>query len=208
MDRLSPEFIYYHQATPRGMYGQNVFQILQKRGVATEEEFRYGMEEHPSDEVYKSAHSRRLSGFSRIHTIDWVKHALVENGPVFIALPLYNNGPAFWKSDQANQPHEFHAVAIEGYDTNGFFFRNSWGLEWGNNGCGYLPFSDWNIVIKAWTRLSRKKEGHPLSVCDNARRTSAAGTVVPLTKAAAIETIAPWYVRLLQCVKGYIIKPK
>jgi len=29
--RLSPKFIYYHQATPHGMYGRNVFQILQKK---------------------------------------------------------------------------------------------------------------------------------------------------------------------------------
>jgi len=83
--------------------------------------------------------SRRLSG---------VKHALVENSPVFIALPLYNSGPAFWKSN-SDQAHDFHAVSIEGYDTNGFFFRNSWGPDWGNNGCSYLPFSDWNRVIEA-----------------------------------------------------------
>jgi len=71
-----------------------------------------------------------------------------------------------------------------------------------------LPFSDWNRVVEAWTGFLRKNKGHPLSVCDNARRTNAAGTVVPSTKAAAIETIAPWYVRVLQCVKVYIIKPK
>jgi len=132
----------------------------QKRGIPTESEFSYGTEEHPSAEVYQSAHGQRLSGFSRIHTIDGVKHALVENGPVFIALPLHNNGPDFWKSDsdQADQPHDFHAVALEGYDTNGFFFRNSWGLDWGNNGCGYLPFSDWNRVVEAWTGLSRKAD--------------------------------------------------
>jgi len=41
----------------------------------------------------------RLSGFSRIHASDWAKPVLVEDGPVFIALPLYNNCPAFWKSD-------------------------------------------------------------------------------------------------------------
>jgi len=28
---LSPEHIYYHGATPRGMYGRNLFQILQKK---------------------------------------------------------------------------------------------------------------------------------------------------------------------------------
>jgi len=141
LDRLSPEFIYYHTVTPHGMYGWNVFQIFQKRGITTEAEFSYGAEEHPSAEVYQLACSQRLSGFSMIHTFDGVKHALVENGPVFIALTLHNNGPAFWKSDsdQANQAHDFNAVAIEGYDTNGFF-RNSWGPDWGNNGCGYLPF--------------------------------------------------------------------
>jgi len=68
-------------------------------------------------EVYQSAQGRRLSGFSRIHTIDGVKPALVENSPVFIALPLYNNSPAFWKSNSSNsdQACDFHAVAIEGY---------------------------------------------------------------------------------------------
>jgi len=54
------------------------------------------------------------------------------------------HGPAFWKSNggDSDQAHDFHAVSIEGYDTNRFFFRNSWGSDWGNNGCGYLPFSD------------------------------------------------------------------
>jgi len=91
--------------------------------------------EHPSAEVYQLAQDRRLSGFSRIHTINGVKHVLVENSPVFIALPLYDSGPAFWKSNSGNsdQAHDFHAVSIEGYDTNGFF-RNSWGPDWCNNG--------------------------------------------------------------------------
>jgi len=69
------------------------------------------------------------------------------------SLPQYNNSPAFWKSDSSNsdQAHDFHSVSIEGYDTNGFFFRNSWGPDWGNNGCGYLSFIDWlNRVVEAW----------------------------------------------------------
>jgi hypothetical protein len=37
--QLLPKFIYYHQATPRGMYGRNVFQILQKKGIPTKDEF-------------------------------------------------------------------------------------------------------------------------------------------------------------------------
>jgi len=49
--RLLPKFIYYHQATPRGMYGRNVFQIL-KKGISTEDKFSYGTTEHSSDEAY------------------------------------------------------------------------------------------------------------------------------------------------------------
>jgi len=168
--------------------------------------------------------SRRLSGFSRIHTINGAKHALVENGPLFIALPLYNNGPAFWKSDggslsqaalcpsDSDKTCDFHVVAIEGYDTNGFFFRNSWGADWGNNGCGYLPFNDWNRVVEAWIGVSRKPEVDPClpsqglrrwSIYGNARRPSVAGSAVPLTEVTTAETVRPWYIRLLQCIKGY-----
>jgi len=105
----------------------------------------------------------------------------VENGPVFIALPLYNSDPTFWKSNN-DLAHDFHPVSIKGYDSKGFFFRNSWGTDWGNNGCGYLPFIDW--------------------------RTSVAGSVVSSTKETELEKERPRYVKLLQCIKGYIIKPK
>jgi len=137
------------------MYGRHVFQILQKKGIPTKDEFNYGTNKCSSDEVYQSAQGRRLSSFSRIQAIDGVKHALIENGPVFIALPSYNSSPTFWKSK--NDPaHDFHGVSIEGYDSNGFFFRNSWGTDWGNNGCGYLPFIEWSRVVEAWVGVSRR----------------------------------------------------
>jgi hypothetical protein len=101
------------------------FRYYKKKGIPTKDEFNYGTNKHPSAKIYQSAQSRRLSSFSRIHTIDRVKHTLVENSPVLIALPLYNSGPTFWKSNNDQ------AVSIEGYDTNGFFFRNSWGTDWG-----------------------------------------------------------------------------
>jgi len=84
------------------MYGRNVFQILQKKGISTEDKFSYGTTKRPNDEVYQSAQRRRLSSFSRIHTIDGAKHTLIENGPVFIALPLYNSDPTFWKSNSGD----------------------------------------------------------------------------------------------------------
>jgi len=114
--QLSPKFIYYHQATPAGCMAEMCFRYYKKKGISTEDEFSYRTTKRPSDEVYQSAQRRRLASFSRIHTIDGAKHALIENGPVFIALPLYNSGPTFWKSN-SDLPHDFHAVSIEGYDS-------------------------------------------------------------------------------------------
>jgi len=162
------------------------------------------------------AQRRRLLSFSRIHTIDRVKHALIENGPVFITLPLYNSSPTFWKSN-SDLAHDFHAVAIEGYNSNGFFFRNSCCTDWGNNGWGYLPFIDWNRVVEAWVGFSQRSSldsCQPLQSCQrksvygNARRSSVAGTVAPSTQVTELDKIRPWHVKLLQCVKEYIIKPK
>jgi len=134
-----------------------------KNGISTEDEFSYGTTKPPSDEVYQLAQGRRLSSFSRIHTIDGEKHVLVESGQVFIALPLCNSGPTLWKSD-SNLPHDFHAVSIEGYNSNGFFFRNSWGTDWGNNGCGYLPFINWSRVVEAWVEFLKGPRWIPVSL--------------------------------------------
>jgi len=111
----------------------------------------------------------------------------------------------------------FHAVSIECYDSNGFFFRNSWGPDWGNNGCGYLPFIDWSRVVEAWVGVSQRSSldsCQPLQSCwrmsvyGNARRSSVAGTVAPSTQVTKSDKVRPWYVKMLQCVKEYIIKPK
>jgi len=116
------------------MYGRNVFQILQKK-------------EYPP-------RTSSTMGPMSIPVQIFISQPKA-NCPVFIALPLYNSSPSFWKSDN-DQDHDFHAVSIEGYDTNGFFFRISWGADWGNNGCGYLPFIDWSRVVEAWIGVSRR----------------------------------------------------
>jgi len=151
IDQLSPKFI--SPSNPLQDVWQKCVSNTTKKGIPTKDEFSYGTNDCPSGEVYQLAQRRRLSSFSRIHTIDGVKHTLIENGPVFIALPLYNSGPTFWKSDN-DQAHDFHAVSIEGYNSNGFFFRNSWGMDCGNNGCSYLPFIDWSRAVEAWVGVS------------------------------------------------------
>jgi len=59
-----------------------------------------------------------------------------------------------------------------------------------------------------WIPVSLLKVARGSLLYGNARRTSVAGFVVPSTEETAVEKERPWYVRLLQCGNGYIIKPK
>ncbi len=37
----------------------------------------------------------------------------------------------------------FHAFAIVGYDSDGFWFQNSWGKDWGRGGFGHVSYDEW-----------------------------------------------------------------
>ena len=64
-----------------------------------------------------------------------VKQAIYQNGLVYVTISVGN-------FDNPIKPgiNGLHRVAIYGYDGDRFFYRNSWGKEWGDNGNGYF---DW-----------------------------------------------------------------
>lgn len=43
-------------------------------------------------------------------------------------------------TDTIYEAKDGHAVAIVGYDENGFLIKNSWGTDWGNKGYGWVSF--------------------------------------------------------------------
>ena len=44
-----------------------------------------------------------------------------------------------------------HAYALVGYNEVGFLVQNSWGKDWGRNGCATLPYDDWlQSAYDAW----------------------------------------------------------
>lgn len=156
---LSPEFIYHHRESPVGMYARNVFSILKKLGVPEEDLYPYcesDCERRPTRKIYKRAKRYRITGYARLNSIDGIKRALVESGPVYISLPMYNDGPTFWKQSSDDETAIGHAVTITGYDREGFIFKNSWGTEWNQLGYGLLPFADFNIVYEIWTAIVSK----------------------------------------------------
>lgn len=93
-----------------------------------------------------------ISSFATLKSILAVKVAIVANGPVLVALPVYSTGNAFWRKITGN-PIGYHAVTLVAYDDveGEFSLRNSWGTSWGFDGYTTLPYSEFSQVMEAWT---------------------------------------------------------
>lgn len=155
---LAPQFIY-NLRDPKvdGMYGNNAAEIVMNNGVPREALYGYGdpetiddVENDISSEVKEDAAARKIKSYFKVTTIDGAKAAL-KNGPLYIAFPCYNIGKKFWvKGGEGEDILGGHAVAIVGYNKEGFILRNSWGYLWGDRGYttyGYNEFgSHWEII--------------------------------------------------------------
>jgi len=160
---LSPEFIYYHRKNKpaSGMYGRNVFQIMQQIGVVPEELYPYSLDEisspKPPRRLYREAAKYKIDNYARITSIDGLKRALLEIGPCYVMLPLYTTRPKFWlKSKDTEIAPMGHAVAAIGYTSTGFILKNSWGVDWNGDGCIEIPFDEWSSIWECWVPLTNK----------------------------------------------------
>lgn len=95
---------------------------------------------------------KTIEEYAMVGTIDNLKMALIMNGPCIGALPVYNNGPYFWK--QGPQMFGGHAISIVGYNEDGFIIRNSWGENWGlKQGYTLISYDDFKYFFEIWTIL-------------------------------------------------------
>lgn len=160
---MSPEFIYYHRDNKpaHGMYGRNVLQILQRIGSVPESEYPYLGDEsaaEPAADLYELAANFKIGNYARVQTADGMKRALLEMGPGLLLLPLYKRRPEFWRPEDEDDKCEEggHAVAVVGYNADGFILRNSWGDSYGDRGYVTLPYADWPCVWECWTAVDEK----------------------------------------------------
>lgn len=77
-----------------------------------------------------------------------LKQALVLNGPCVAGIIVRSEFTDFWNG---TENYGGHAVAIVGYDENGFIIRNSWGKSYGTRGYGLLEYEDFNKIFECWT---------------------------------------------------------
>jgi len=172
---MSPDSVYFYRSNKpsAGMYGRNVMQILQKKGICTNYYFPYSDKEEPTKVPKKASKEMpnfKIANYARISTIEGAKSALMKNGPLYISFPVYRNGTAeFWKQlKPTDKKAGGHAVTVVGWTKKGFIIRNSWG-RWNGNGHVIYKFEDFGCHWEIWTTVDEDVDyipphmqpGHP-----------------------------------------------
>ena len=68
-----------------------------------------------------------------------------------ILIPVYNTSiDRFWDKSKGEYLGG-HAIAIVGWDEEGFIIRNSWGTSYGEKGYATIPYKEINNFFEIWT---------------------------------------------------------
>ena len=97
----------------------------------------------------------KIKTFSRIATLDFLKEAIIANGPCALAMIVRDASGRndFWKGSET-QPIG-HMVSVVGYTKDSLIIKNSWGYLYGESGLWYLPYDEFNGVVReAWTIIA------------------------------------------------------
>ena len=154
-DYMSPRFIYSNRQNQdsEGMYPRDVMKILHKIGSVSESSVPYHNTEVNTEEYLDSAEKYKFKAYASINTIDALKHSLYENGPAFLAVPVYNYGEHMWMPTNKTKLIGGHAMAIVGWNNEGFIIRNSWGTNWQDNGYTIFPYKHWGMQWEIWSTI-------------------------------------------------------
>ncbi len=152
---FSPAFIYnqINHHDDNGSYISDALDLAVNKGVATLAAMPYSDRDYltqPSNDAFAEALSYKAKKWYKINDTSQIKAALVNRRPVVCGISVYQS---FYHLSGTNSVYNTaqgnnlggHAVTIVGYDDNTFggAFKviNSWGLNWGDNGYFWLPYS-------------------------------------------------------------------
>jgi len=161
---LSRLFLYYNarlqmQETDKdeGTYIRLAFASLTTLGTCTEATWAYDANNvfiRPSWASYREAYPHKIKSFYRIDATNSVelrvaiKQALHAQHPVVFGMTVDQDYMNTGSDGMVTMPKSTrvreggHAQLIVGYDDNAqrWIVKNSWGLGWGDNGYGYIPY--------------------------------------------------------------------
>lgn len=167
---LSPRYLYSlckkFDGAPEeeGTYPRVAMKILFNYGVCHEAFWPYRplQKNLPKNGADKDALRFRVKAYARIKGILEMKRSLLVNGPFLAGVEVFKSW--FNKKVQdsglipmprvSEESIGGHAICIVGFDDSRkvFKFKNSWGVNWADNGYGYLPYDYLrNFCSDAWS---------------------------------------------------------
>lgn len=170
--KISARYIYYAARKAGGLdlnfdSGAQIkdgISVLLSDGAVSEDAWPYraGKFSESPPAVVESAERFRITDARPLSTLDDLRHALKQNGPVVVGITLFEGAmtqeatktgviPLPTKKEQIVGGH---AIVIVGYDDKKrqLKFVNSWGKSWGEQGFGYLPYEYIKKYMSdAWT---------------------------------------------------------
>ena len=158
---LSRLFVYYNARLydnlveeDVGAYMRDGIKSVNQYGVCSEQLWPYNIKKFslvPDADCYLDAKNRMIEKYYRVKNLDDMLNALNEGYPVAVSMSVYNSfydlelpGRAVLPIPQAwEEMIGGHAICVVGYDLNKkqLICRNSFGLDWGEQGYFYMPFA-------------------------------------------------------------------
>jgi hypothetical protein len=187
---FSPSFIY-NQIGEDGCQGTLIIKamdFLTNKGAVPFNEFPYDENDcskQPDPSEWNDASQNRMHGYNRLTEDDGVsqlniraiKEHLAMNAPVVIGMMVGGTfmqgmmGQKVWhptSDDYTQAGFGGHGLCVIGYDDGleggAFQIMNSWGPEWGENGIGWVRYSDFpQFVREAYGLDQMPKRGAALN---------------------------------------------
>lgn len=171
---FSPSFVYnqIHLPNCQGAYIDKAMELMKRQGTVPITKFPYNpssCSQEPGQSLVTEAAQYRTRGYNRLTVdgnryeldMDGIKQNLAKGAPVVIGMMVGGSfmesmfGRDVWmptRADYSQRGFGGHAMCVIGYDDNlqggAFQIMNSWGPEWGNNGIGWVRYSDFMKFTK------------------------------------------------------------
>jgi len=173
---LSRLFLYYVtrslEGTTRydsGCYIRDVVKALTKFGICQESFCPYDIKQYtkkPSQVAYDDGATRKCTSYLRVNGMNGIRDCLASGYPIIFGFTVYSSFETDTVAETGVVPLPKrresvlggHCVLLVGYDDlNGWFIcQNSWGVEWGDKGFFYLPYTYLPLMSDFWTVRSAK----------------------------------------------------
>jgi C1A family cysteine protease len=156
---LSRLFVYYNSRLlegavnqDEGAYIRDAIKALREYGICEETLWPYRIDRFamtPDENSYNDAKKRNIKNYYRLTSIDDIIDALNNNLPVVFGMLVYSTFDEVTPIDyivkipsKYESPIGAHAMTLVGYDLDKelLLCRNSFGVNWGNDGYCWIPF--------------------------------------------------------------------